>query len=278
MSCSASATGGSLPISIDNELYDHLASTWWDEKGFLHLLQALTPGRFGYMRRVLLDHLRLDPAGCRVLDVGSGGGLLAEEFAKLGFVVTGVDPSAASIAAARAHASQAGLALDYHQAAGEALPFAEESFDVVYCCDVLEHVTDLDRVIAESARVLKPGGVYLYDTINRTFRSWLVVIGLLQEWRWSSLMPPRLHDWRMFIRPDELSGLLARHGLRPAEIRGLKPRAGLVTVLRALRARKRGQLTYLQAVAAMELGESADTSLLYLGYAEKPTRGSPGSA
>jgi 2-polyprenyl-6-hydroxyphenyl methylase / 3-demethylubiquinone-9 3-methyltransferase len=272
---SAFATGGSVPISIDNELYDHLASTWWEERGFLHLLLALTPSRFGYMRRVLLDQLRLDPARCRVLDVGCGGGLLAEEFARQGFVVTGVDPSAGSIAAARAHASQAGLALDYHQAVGEALPFAEETFDVVYCCDVLEHVTDLDRVIAESARVLKPGGVYLYDTINRTFRSWLVVIGLLQEWRWSSLMPPRLHDWGMFIRPDELSSLLARHGLRPAEIRGLKPRAGLVTVLRALRARKRGQLTYLQAVAAMDLAESADTSLLYLGHAEKPTRRSP---
>ena len=222
------------------------------------------------MQRVLFEQLRLVPAYCRVLDVGSGGGLLAEEFAKRGFAVTGIDPSAASLDAARAHAAQAGLDIDYRQAAGEALPFDDASFDVVYCCDVLEHVTDLNRVISESARVLRPGGVYLYDTINRTFRSRLIAIWLLQEWRWSSFMPPRLHDWRMFIRPGELAALLARHGLRSAGTRGLTPRAGLVTVLRTLRARKRGRLTYLDAMARMDLGESADTSVLYLGYAQKP--------
>jgi 2-polyprenyl-6-hydroxyphenyl methylase / 3-demethylubiquinone-9 3-methyltransferase len=256
-------------MPVDNELYDRLAATWWDPKGFLQVLCALNPARFGYMRRVLLEELHFTPTGRRALDVGCGGGLLAEEFARLGFAVTGVDPSRRSVDAARAHAAEAGLSIEYRQASGEALPFADGSFDVVYCCDVLEHVTDLARVIAESARVLKPGGVYLYDTINRTPQSKLILIKLLQEWGWTSLMPPRLHDWQMFIRPHELARLLEQHGLQPARIQGLKPRVNPVTILRALRARKLGRLSYREAVEKIELKESADTSVLYLGYAQK---------
>jgi len=256
-------------MPVDNELYDRLAATWWDPQGFLHVLCALNPARFGYMRRVLLDEFRLTPAGRRALDVGCGGGLLAEEFARLGFAVTGVDPSARSLDAARAHAAEAGLSIEYRQASGEALPFAESSFDVVYCCDVLEHVTDLARVIAESARVLKAGGVYLYDTINRTPQSRLILIKLFQEWGWTSFMPPRLHDWEMFIRPSELARLLEQQGLRPGRVRGLKPRANPITILRALRARKLGRLSYREAAERIDLGESPDTSVLYLGYAQK---------
>jgi 2-polyprenyl-6-hydroxyphenyl methylase/3-demethylubiquinone-9 3-methyltransferase len=256
-------------MPVDNELYDRMADTWWDERGLLHLLKALNPARFGYLRRVLLEELRLSPAGLRALDVGCGGGLLAEEFAGLGFAVTGVDPSERSLAAARTHAAQAGLPIEYRRASGEALPFAADSFDVVYCCDVLEHVADLVQVIRESARVLKPGGVYLYDTINRTLLSRLVVIQLLQEWHWSRLMPPNLHDWRRFIRPKELAGLLEQNGLHPAGLRGLKPRASPVAIVRALRGCKRGRLSYSEAVQRMDIGESSDTSVSYLGYARK---------
>ena len=257
-------------MPVDNELYDRLAATWWDPQGFLHVLCALNPARFGYMRRVLLEELHLTPAGRRALDVGCGGGLLAEEFARLGFAVTGVDPSARSLEAARAHAAETGLGIDYRQASGEALPFADGTFDVVYSCDVLEHVGDLSRVIAESARVLKAGGVYLYDTINRTPQSKLIVIKLFQEWAWTSFMPAHLHDWRMFIRPGELTRLLEQQGLRAAPVRGLKPRANPVTILRALRARKAGRLSYRDAAERIDLGESTDTSVLYLGYARKP--------
>ncbi len=257
-------------MPVDNELYDRLAATWWDPQGFLHVLCALNPARFGYMRRVLLEELHLTPAGRRALDVGCGGGLLAEEFARLGFAVTGVDPSARSLEAARAHAAKTGLGIEYRQASGEALPFADGTFDVVYCCDVLEHVGDLARVIAESARVLRAGGTYLYDTINRTPQSKLIVIKLFQEWAWTSFMPPHLHDWRMFIRPGELTRLLEQQGLRPAPVRGLKPRANPVAILRALRARKAGRLSYREAAERIDLGESADTSVLYLGYARKP--------
>ena len=247
-----------------------MAGTWWDEAGFLHTLAALNPARFGYMRRVIVEELGLAPAGLQVLDIGCGGGLLAEEFARLGCNVTGVDPSEESLAAARTHAAGQGLAIGYQRALGEALPFGEASFDVVYCCDVLEHVHDLPQVIAETARVLRPGGTYLYDTINRTLRSRLVMITLLQEWRWTALMPPGLHDWKMFIRPAELRRELERHGLAPGGVTGLKPRANPLRSIGALRRRRRGLLSYAAAVREMDLGESPDTSVSYIGYARKP--------
>src|SRR5262245_15034770 len=167
-----------------------MAAGWWDASGFLHVLAALNPARFGYMRRVLVEELRLSTAGLHVLDVGCGGGLLAEEFTRLGCALTGVDPSAASLAVARAHAADRGFLIAYHRALGESLPFARGSFDVVYCCDVLEHVADVSRVIAETARVLRSGGIYFYDTINRTLRSRLIMIKLLQDWPWTAMMPP----------------------------------------------------------------------------------------
>jgi 2-polyprenyl-6-hydroxyphenyl methylase / 3-demethylubiquinone-9 3-methyltransferase len=260
-------------MAVDNQLYDRLAAGWWDEHGFLHALAALNPARFGYMRRVITQELHLMPTGLRVLDVGCGGGLLAEEFARLGCAVTGVDPSHESLATARAHAAGQGLTIEYRTGSGEALPFVADGFDVVYCCDVLEHVNDLRRVIAEAARVLKPGGVYLYDTINRTLQSRLVVIKLLQEWRCTALMPPHLHDWNMFIRPAELCRLLEQHGLQPGGIIGLQPQAGLLRAIRALRQRKRGLLSYTEVLKQMDLGESPDTSVSYIGYARKPALG-----
>jgi 2-polyprenyl-6-hydroxyphenyl methylase/3-demethylubiquinone-9 3-methyltransferase len=226
---------------------------------------------------VLLEELCLAPVGLRVLDIGCGGGLLAEEFARLGFRVVGVDPSEESLAAARTHAASQGLAIGYQCARGEALPFADDSFDVVYCCDVLEHVNDVGEVIAEIARVLKPRGTFLFDTINRTLQSRLIVIKLLQEWRWTALMPPRLHDWNMFIRPAELRRELERHGLVSGGLTGLKPRANPFRLIRALRRRKRGLLSYAAAVREMDLGESPDTSVSYIGYARKlrPHAGEP---
>jgi 2-polyprenyl-6-hydroxyphenyl methylase/3-demethylubiquinone-9 3-methyltransferase len=247
-----------------------MAASWWEEGGFLHALAGLNPARFGYMRRVLVEELRLASVDLRVLDIGCGGGLLAEEFARLGCAVVGVDPSEQSLAAARAHAATLGLPIEYQCAQGEALPFTDACFDVAYCCDVLEHVTDVCRVIAETARVLRPGGTYLFDTINRTPLSRLLVIKLLQEWRWTALMPPRLHDWQMFIRPAELRRELAHHGLVFGGLAGLKPRANPLRLIRALRRRKRGLLTYAAAIREMDLGESPDTSVSYIGYARKP--------
>jgi 2-polyprenyl-6-hydroxyphenyl methylase / 3-demethylubiquinone-9 3-methyltransferase len=256
-------------MPVDNQLYDAMADSWWDESGFLHVLRGINPARFGYMRRVLLEDLRLDPRGRKTLDVGCGGGLLAEEFARLGCEMTGIDPSEKSLETARAHARAAGLAIDYRQASGESIPFPDGAFAIVYCCDVLEHVQDLGKVIAEISRVLAPGGIFLYDTINRTLKSWLIMIKLFQDWDWTSFMPPNLHDWRMFIKPDELISVLTAHGLENRGQTGLAPAANPIRTLRILRARKRGEISHFEAAQRIDLRESRDKAVLYAGYARK---------
>lgn len=256
-------------MPIDNHLYDTMADSWWDEEGCLHILRGLNPARFGYMRRVLVDELKIDPPGKKTLDVGCGGGILAEEFARLGCDVTGIDPSEKSIEAARSHARQEGLAIDYRMGTGEALPFPDAVFELVYCCDVLEHVEDVGRVVAEIARVLRPGGIFFFDTINRTFRSKLVIIKLFQEWSWTSFMPPNLHDWRRFIKPEELTAILAGAGLQNQGLTGLKPATNPLQTFRLLRSRKRGEITYLEAARRLGLRETSDMSIVFMGWARK---------
>src|SRR6185312_16397985 len=110
-----------------------------------------------------------------------------------------------------------GLTIDYRSGIGEAIPFSDASFPVVLCCDVLEHVADLEQVIAEISRVLTPGGVFLYDTINRTALSKWIVIKVTQEWRATRFVPANLHDWDRFIKPAELGAAMSRHGMENVE-------------------------------------------------------------
>src|SRR2546429_1247813 len=132
-------------MPVDNTIYDRPGDLWWSDDGPLSAIRtALNPGRMDYFGRVFAD-LRIDPRSRTVLDIGCGGGLLAEELARLGARVTGVDPSAASLAVARAHAEGGGLAIRYLSGRGEALPLPDASFDIACCCDVLEHVRDLER-------------------------------------------------------------------------------------------------------------------------------------
>ncbi|MDQ6637098.1 MAG: bifunctional 2-polyprenyl-6-hydroxyphenol methylase/3-demethylubiquinol 3-O-methyltransferase UbiG [Candidatus Dormibacteraeota bacterium] len=256
-------------MPVDNSIYDRPGDLWWgDDSPLAAIRTALNPGRLEYLGRVSAS-LGIDLRGKTVLDLGCGGGLLAEELGRLGGRVTGIDPAEASLAVARDHAVSGGLEIEYLAGSGEALPLPDASFDIVCCCDVLEHVDDLEKVISETSRALKPGGLYLYDTINRTLRSRLVLVKLLQEWSWTTIMPQDLHDWHQFIRPSELVSSLGRHGLRSLGYTGLQPAAGPLALLRFLRQQKRGRLT------AVELGERAvmklsrDTSILYIGHAVK---------
>ena len=206
--------------SVDNDLYDRMADGWWRDGGFLNLLgTTVNPWRVPYFERILGDRL-IEPHGTRVLDVGCGGGLLAEEITTMGYTVVGIDPSERSLDVARAHAAETGRHIDYLYGRGQHLPFDDETFDAVLCCDVLEHVEDWHAVIGEVARVLRPGGVFLYDTINRTFASWLRTIFIAQQCRWTRYAPPRTHVWRMFITPEELGASLDRHGLSPQPVVG----------------------------------------------------------
>jgi 2-polyprenyl-6-hydroxyphenyl methylase / 3-demethylubiquinone-9 3-methyltransferase len=260
-------------VQIDNDVYDRLGESWWDEASPLNLLHgSVTPGRFTYFRDVLTRRLGADPAGLRALDIGCGGGFLTEEFAALGWRVTGVDPSVASISAARAHAAGRGLPIDYRVGPGEDLPVPDAAFDVAFCCDVLEHVSGLDRVISETARVLKPGGLYLFDTINRTLTSKLLAIKVMQEWPLTRLTDVAIHDWDMFIAPAELAGTLKRHGLATAEMTGLGSRARPLAVLRNFASARRGRITYGEFSRRLDVGQVSSTAVSYMGFATKTER------
>jgi 2-polyprenyl-6-hydroxyphenyl methylase / 3-demethylubiquinone-9 3-methyltransferase len=257
-------------MMIDNGVYDRLGETWWDEGNVLNMLHgSCTPGRMSYFRTVLQRQLPGPYAGVRALDVGSGCGFLAEEFSHLGFQVTGVDPSPVGVEAARRHAAESGLAIDYRVGAGEELPFSDQAFDLVYCCDVLEHVNDLKQVIAETARVMKPGGLYLFDTVNRTIASKLLGIKVMQEWRWTRVADTPLHVWSMFIRPSELFDLLRDNDLNPGEIVGLGPRARLPVVLHAFFQARKGRITYGELSRRLDFGQLKSTSVSYMSYATK---------
>jgi len=266
-------------MTIDNDLYNRLAHTWWEEDGALTLIRTgLNEARFGYFRQVMLERLGISPQGLRALDIGCGGGYLAEEFARVGCRVSGIDPSPASIEAARAHTRATGLDIDYRVGSGESLPFEDGTFDIVYCCDVLEHVRDLERVISETSRVLKPGGIYFFDTINRTWRSRLVEIKILQEWSLTRVQPPNLHDWDMFIKPEELREVLGRHALDDRELVGLQPRVSPLALFRTLRGVRKGTLSYAEAGQRLNMGVTRDMSELYMGYALREPTGTPARA
>lgn len=258
-------------MPVDNSLYDQAGDLWWDDTRPLATLRTMVnPGRVPYFRRILLTIMGLDPHVTRVLEVGCGGGLLSEEIAGLGFALTGIDPSEPSLATARAHAARSGLPIDYQMGSGEHIPFPDSAFPVVLCCDVLEHVRDLEATIGEIARVLAPGGVFLYDTINRTLPSKLIVIKVAQEWPATRFVPPNLHDWHMFITPRELRAVLARHGLSNQETIGLRPGANPLRLLSAAYRFRRGQITPGELGRRLAFRPTRLLACSYMGYARKP--------
>jgi 2-polyprenyl-6-hydroxyphenyl methylase / 3-demethylubiquinone-9 3-methyltransferase len=257
--------------SVDNDVYNRIGETWWEEDSPLAFLHgSMTTGRMQYFRAVLtrLGGLPTDERQRTALDVGSGGGFLAEEFCRLGFAVTGVDPSEVSVSSAAAHAARSGLEIDYRVGTGEALPVEAASADVAYCSDVLEHVQDVDQVLAETARALKPGGIYLFDTLNRTLLS-KVLTEASQQWRLTRVIDFTLHDWTAFLRPDELADHLHRHGLTMQETVGLGPRAKPWTVAGSIVQLRRGRLSYRQLSERLEFGRVRFKSLSYMGFAQK---------
>ncbi len=257
-------------MPVDNQLYDRLSHTWWDETGFLNVIKsALNPARAGFLERELCEHFGTTQR-LRVLDVGCGGGLLAEELARRGCAVTGVDPSKASLEVAREHAAGEQLEIEYVYGSAEDLPVENGGFDAVFCCDVLEHVNSVSQAASEAARALRPGGLYLYDTINRTIRSKLLFIKLFQEWRATAFMEPHLHDHAMFIRPHEMAAHLRAAGLTPRDIVGIAPGVAPPRAIALMRARVKGRLTYGQFGRALQIAESRDASSLYAGTAIKP--------
>ena len=228
----------------DLTIYDKVADQWWsDDIRWVRTLKAMVPGRLSWFDR------QIDWAGKRVLDLGCAGGFMAEALAARGALVTGIDPAAQAIKAARAHADQMGHDIRYDVGMGEALPYDRESFDAVVCVDVLEHVQDLPQVLAEVARVLTPDGLFLFDTINRNPLARLATITMAEDVL--RLLPKGTHDPAMFIKPAELRAGLVAAGLVPGAVTGLGPRG----------INLRGDLRF---------GRLPLTTILYMGTAHKP--------
>ena len=259
-----------MTATINNKIYDELAHTWWDENEFLHLLKAMVnPWRVPYFKDALLKQYGQDLSRVRLLDIGCGGGVLAEEFTSLGCQVTGIDISPRSIAVAQTHAAKSGLSIDYRVGSGTSLPFEPGSFEAVSCCDVLEHIHDWKQVIAEAARVLVPGGLFFFDTINRTQKSKVTFIYGLQESSLTKLMPADTHIWEMFITPDEMTSTLREQGLHVEDMKGGKIAKNPLATLWDVRQQKQGRITFAELGRRLKLKLDADLSLNYLGYARK---------
>lgn len=235
-----------MPDTARNDLtiYDRVADRWWsDEVRWVRTLKNMVPGRLSWFDR------QLDWEGKAVLDLGCAGGFMAEALDDRGATVTGIDPAADAIAAARAHAGEAGRSIRYDTGVGEALPYGNAEFDAVVCVDVLEHVADLHKVMSEVARVLKPGGLFLYDTINRTAVARFVTVTMAEDVM--GLLPRGTHDPTLFIRPAELRRAMQGAGLVPGPMTGLGPRG--IT--------RRGDFAF---------GRLPVRLVIYMGIARKP--------
>ena len=197
--------------------FSALASEWWDPRGKMAVLHKFNPVRLGFIkdaacRQFERDAKRLDAlSGLRMLDIGCGGGILSEPLARLGAAVVGADPSQTNIAAAKLHADEAGLAVDYRATTAEALADAAERFDIVLAMEVVEHVADLSLFVRRCAEMVKPGGLMITATLNRTLKSFaLAIVGAEYVLRW---LPRGTHQWDKFVTPNELEAVLERHGL-----------------------------------------------------------------
>lgn len=201
-----------------------MAEAWWDPTGKFKPLHRFNPVRLAFMRRHLAAHFGRDESlirpfeGLTLLDVGSGGGLLSEPLARMGFTVTGIDAGDKNVHIAQAHADQTGVDVTYRNATPESLG-ADEMFDVVLSMEVVEHVPDVSVFLGHALAHLKPGGAFMGATLNRTTKAWaLAVVGAEYVLGW---LPKGTHDWHKFVRPSEFAAMLRDHGVTVAQMAGM---------------------------------------------------------
>lgn len=215
----------SSPKTINDAEAAHfgaLVEDWWDPKGSSAMLHKLNPVRLGFIRAAIDAHFggdgaaRRPLAGKSALDVGCGAGLLCEPLARMGAAVTGVDAAPENVAAAQTHATQSGLEIDYRK--GELAELGLGKFDVVTSMEVIEHVTDPAAFVAGLAAHLKPDGLLILSTPNRTAASRLLLVEAAER---LGQVPRGTHDWNQFLTPEELTALLEDAGLAVVEMTGI---------------------------------------------------------
>jgi 2-polyprenyl-6-hydroxyphenyl methylase / 3-demethylubiquinone-9 3-methyltransferase len=220
-------SAGRSPSVISEEVarFDALGEAWWDPDGPMAPLHRLNPLRIAWARDLIARHFKLEApagaplAGVSLLDVGCGAGLFAEPLARLGAGVVGVDPALAAIEAARRHAEETGARLAYRAATVEELAAEPRRFDVVSAMEVIEHAADPKIFVAVAASLVKPGGLFLASTLNRTLKSFaLAIVGAEYVLRW---LEPGTHRWEQFVTPLELTGFARAAGLKRQSLRGM---------------------------------------------------------
>ena len=207
------------------ERFARMAAKWWDPRGPMAPLHKLNPLRVGYIRDRAAERFGRDVKlmgclkGLRILDIGCGAGILSEPLARLGAELVGIDPAAENIEVARLHASESGVAVDYRATTAETLAEAGERFDVVLAMEVVEHVVDVPAFVATCAGMVKPGGLLMMATLNRTLKSFaLAIVGAEYILRW---LPRGTHQWDKFVKPDELEAAIEDAGLNVIGERGV---------------------------------------------------------
>jgi 2-polyprenyl-6-hydroxyphenyl methylase/3-demethylubiquinone-9 3-methyltransferase len=207
------------------ERFSRHAADWWDARGPMAALHKFNPVRLAYIRDKAAERFAREPKkldclkGLRMLDIGCGGGILSEPLARLGAQMVGADPSKENIAVASAHAQESGVAVDYRATTAEDLAAAKERFDVVLAMEVVEHVADVGAFVATCAAMVKPDGLMIAATLNRTLKSFvLAIVGAEYVLRW---LPRGTHQWDKFVTPNELELAFERGGLRVIGERGV---------------------------------------------------------
>ncbi|ADH90011.1 ubiquinone biosynthesis O-methyltransferase [Ancylobacter novellus DSM 506] len=207
------------------ERFAALAAEWWNPRGKMKVLHKFNPVRLAYLRERIVAHFGLDPKAIRpleglsLLDIGCGGGLLSEPLARMGASVTGIDPAERNVRIASLHAEESSIPVTYRATTAEALANEGARFDVVMAMEVVEHVADVGLFLARASEMVKPGGLLVAATLNRTKRSFaLAIVGAEYVLGW---LPRGTHDWNRFITPDELQLALEAGGLKVTDREGV---------------------------------------------------------
>lgn len=207
------------------ESFNKVAQEWWDLKGPFKPLHRMNPLRMRFIRDAISTQFKREPEdrlpfkGLDLVDVGCGGGLVTEPLARLGGRVTGIDAGIEAIKVAQAHAAEQNLKIDYQLSTVEELAQKKKKFDGVIALEIVEHVADVPAFLEACCALLKPGGVIVFSTLNRTLKSFaLAILGAEYILRW---MPKGTHQWGKFVRPSELSRGLQKNGVRLTSLKGM---------------------------------------------------------